>query len=286
VGIHHLQEFIRPSSLAEAIEALRRYDGAARPIGGGIDLVRFTPPDVRAFVDLTGLPLASIDEDAAGVHIGATTTLAAWEREERLAGYAGGVVPAMLRGVGSRQLRNLATVGGALVGAHPWSDVLPVAYALGGRVTIHDGSDREIDISDLTAARGSTDGGILTALHLPPPDPALHAAFVKFSLTAFDVAMLNVCVAVRLEEGGRCGSATIVIGGTPWLSAALEEAGAGLQGETLSDAGISAAASAAAAEARLGDDRRASAAYRRTLVEAGVRRALQRIADAREKGAS
>jgi CO/xanthine dehydrogenase FAD-binding subunit len=283
VGILHLEQLIRPTSLDAALDALRRGGEGARPIGGGIDLVRFTPPGVTTLVDLTGLALDAIDVSAEGVRIGATTTLAALEREPALATYADGVLRSALGEVGSRQLRNLATIGGALVGAHPWSDVVTTLLALDATVSLNDGERRAIGLAELAAARGTTGGGIVTEVHLPPERGAVRAAFVKFARTAFDVGMLNVCVAAELDDQ-RCRRATVVVGGTPWLATALSHAGSALQGAKLDHETIAAVAEVAASEARLGDDRRASADYRRTLVEVGVRRALERIADSGEGG--
>jgi len=276
VAIHHLREYIRPKDLGEALAALHRLGTSARPIGGGVDLVRHTPPDVSALVDMTTLPLAYVREEENGLHIGATTTLAEIERNTSLAEYADGVLPEMLGRVGSMQLRNLATLGGALVGAHPWSDVVTVLLALDATAAIHDGDDHTVLVADRAALRGSLSGGVLTEVLLPARSANVHAAFVKFSLSAFDVAMLNVCACVRCSKA-RCEDARIVLGGTPWLATALPRAGETLQGAELGPDSIAVAATTAAAEAQVGDDRRATAEYRRILVEVGVRRALVAI---------
>jgi len=276
VAIHHLREYIRPKDLGEALATLHRLGTAARPIGGGVDLVRHTPPGVSTLVDMTALPLAYVREEENGLHIGATTTLGEIERNTSLAEYADGVLPEMLGHVGSMQLRNLATLGGALVGAHPWSDVVTVLLALDATAAIHDGSDHAIRVADRAAMREFLSGGVLTEVLLPTRGAEAHAAFAKFSLSAFDVAMLNVCACLRWSETG-CQDARIVVGGTPWLATALPRAGETLQGADLGADSIAAAATTAATEAQVGDDRRATAEYRRVLVEVGVRRALEAI---------
>jgi len=276
VAVHHLKEYIRPADLEEALATVRRHGDAARPIGGGIDLVRHTPPAVTTLVDLTSLPLSYIRAADDGIHIGATTTLGEIEGDPLLGDYAGGVVPDMLHGVGSMQLRNLATLGGALVGAHPWSDVVPVGLALAATVSVYDGVSHELPLAELLGSR-EPHPPLVTAIHLPTDGGSLWAAFVKFAATGFDVATLNVCVALRWKEGS-CAAPCVVIGGTPWLATAVPAAAAELAGRPLVKDTIASAAAAAARQARVGDDRRATATYRRTLVEVGVRRALERIA--------
>lgn len=110
-------EYLRPRHIEEAIAVLLESGDRAALLAGGTDLLvrlkrALRAPDV--VVDLGGLPdLATIDERADGLHIGATATVAAIVEHP----VARRVFPGLTRAaslVGACQIRAMATVGGAL----------------------------------------------------------------------------------------------------------------------------------------------------------------------------
>jgi 4-hydroxybenzoyl-CoA reductase subunit beta len=113
----HEFRYLRPRSLAEALEALGEYPGEAMPIAGGTDLVPnmkhrlFTP---RRLVALKALPeLQGIEERDGWLRIGAAETLAAVSRSPLTRRHA----PSLARAAGlvaGPQLRNVGTIGGNL----------------------------------------------------------------------------------------------------------------------------------------------------------------------------
>ena len=272
MGLRGVKEYLRPSRLDEALALLRERGERAWPIGGGIDLVLFAPREVEAVVDLGRLPLRYVRENEGRISIGAIATLREVLESPVVRDYLGGVIPEMLHQVASPLLRNLATIGGTLVSANPWSDVITLFLALGAEVVLSDGKARTIPLEKLYPARALR-GTILTEVRLPSSARESAAAFWKFSRTAFDVALLNCATFVRMV-GGRCVEARVVAGGTPQLGARLPRAEACLVGSGLDDASIERAAEAARESADVREDRRASADYRRELVLVGVKRSL------------
>lgn len=108
-----MSAYVRPSSIAEALELLAR-DGAA-VLAGGTDLAGqidrgITEPAL--LVDLQGAGLGGIESDGAGVRVGATTTLAELAASDLITPYA--TVAAAAGSAASPLLRNLGTVGGNL----------------------------------------------------------------------------------------------------------------------------------------------------------------------------
>jgi 4-hydroxybenzoyl-CoA reductase subunit beta len=106
----------RPATLAQAVEALARTDGA-RVIGGGTDLV----PNLRdglgappVLVDLTGIRgFAAIEAGAQGTRIGAGATIARLAADPAVARAYRAVVEAAATIAGPGH-RSVATVGGNL----------------------------------------------------------------------------------------------------------------------------------------------------------------------------
>ena len=112
-----VHEFIKPSSVAEGLEALSTSSGEVKLIGGGTDVVfnmrgRLFQPDV--VVSLRDLPeLQTVERLADGaIRIGAGCRLSDLERHPLLAEFP--ALVAGFRAVASRHVRNMATLGGNL----------------------------------------------------------------------------------------------------------------------------------------------------------------------------
>lgn len=273
MALTKVTRFIRPRTLAEAFSALT--ENQARIIAGGIDVILF-PNEATALIDITSLPLSGIEQGSDGITIGATTTLTEVLESSIVKDYLGGVVADALHTVASPLQRNLGTIGGSLVIAHPWSDVITLFLALGARVRYFDGEEHEVPLSDFYARNVHRQKMILTQVELPAFPGESAAAFWKFSRTAFDIAILNCAAFVRIEEGV-CAEARIAVGGTPARATIATAAGEALVGNPLSPATIDAAVAAAQGEVEVRDDMRASADYRRELVATGIRRLLSQV---------
>ncbi|GGH10442.1 oxidoreductase [Alsobacter metallidurans] len=108
--------YVRAASAAEAVRELA--DPAARIIAGGtnlLDLMKYAVEKPTRLVDITHLPLATIeDAPGGGVRIGALVTNAALAYDDRIARDYPLLSSALLAGA-SPQLRNAATTGGNLL---------------------------------------------------------------------------------------------------------------------------------------------------------------------------
>lgn len=283
MGLVFVKEVLKPAGLEEALDLLRERGDQARLLGGGIELVRHFPSQVSSLIDLSTLPLNYVKESGGSLAIGATTTLREILENPLATGYLGGVIAGMLRQVASPLLRNLATVGGALVSANPWSDVITLFLGLDAQVTLFNGKKRTIPLLELYPTGRRLQGAILTDVVLPASAPGSAAFFHKFSRTGFDVAVLNCACFVQMGDG-RCVQARIVAGGTPQLAKRLPLPEQALIGAELTEPTIDQVAQAASDSADVREDRRASAEYRKQLVYVGVKRCLRQIVDCLGKG--
>ena len=82
-------EYLQPVTVEEAVSLLAKYDGKAKAIAGGTDLVvQMRRKDIRPqyVVDITGIPgLDHINyDDKQGLRIGAFTTIRALEMSAEL----------------------------------------------------------------------------------------------------------------------------------------------------------------------------------------------------------
>jgi xanthine dehydrogenase YagS FAD-binding subunit len=107
--------YVHPDNADQAVAAART-DGA-RYIAGGttlVDLMRLDVMRPRAVVDITGLPLSSIEDASGGLRIGALASNTDVAYHPEVIARFPALAEALLSGA-SPQLRNMATVGGNLL---------------------------------------------------------------------------------------------------------------------------------------------------------------------------
>lgn len=273
----NVQAYQRPTSMEEAWRLLKEGGESAKLLGGGVDVALFAPPRVSTLIDVSMFVNRTIELRDDELVVGAGVTLTELLESPLTGDYSGGIVIDTLRQVASPLLRNAATVGGALAGTHPWSDVITLFLCLGACVTQYAGELRSVSLEELLEQRGIIDRSIITEVALPVPVGRTFASFEKFIRTGFDVGMLNCACRLTITDSG-CEGVRIVFGGTPDIGHRLEVVEKALTGKELDRAAIESAAELAAEVIPARDDMRDSADYRRTLAAAGVRRCLMRIA--------
>ena len=120
------QQYIRPTSVAEAVTALTSAPGPALPLAGGTDILldlqqgRHSP--VHTIVDLTEIPeMKSLELRDERLFIGAGVPLSRIARDPLVVTHAQALVEACDL-VGGPQVRNVATLGGNVAHALPAAD--------------------------------------------------------------------------------------------------------------------------------------------------------------------
>jgi carbon-monoxide dehydrogenase medium subunit len=121
------------------------------------------------------------------------------------------------------------------------------------------------------------DEDILTEVRLPLLAADTRVGFQEFSRRAGDFAMSMAVVTYRLD-GGKIVDARVGIGGAEPFPRRIAEAEAALNGKSPGPATFQAAGEAAAAAIEPLEDNQISAEYRRDLVLAMTRRALDSAA--------
>jgi carbon-monoxide dehydrogenase medium subunit len=224
--------------------------------------------------------LDAIDGNGA-VTLGALVTHRSIERHPGFHGRLRGLVEGA-EVVGGHQIRNAGTVGGNIANASPAADVVPVLLALDASVTcLGAAGARTVPLESVLVGPGHTalrPGELLTAVHFAGLPEHSATAFLKAGRRrAMEISL--VCVAARLAldpARERCTDARIAVGAvapTTWRAHAAESA---LEGGAPTAERFAEAGRLAAAACQPISDVRASARYRRLLVETLVTRALAR----------
>ncbi|KQY34405.1 FAD-binding molybdopterin dehydrogenase [Caulobacter sp. Root487D2Y] len=173
---------------------------------------------------------------------------------------------AMMRRLGSTQVRNSGTIGGNIANGSPIGDMPPALIALGAELVLHHWNERRtLPLEDFFIVYGKQDrrpGEFVEAVRVPDPRPG--AMFKVFKLSKrFDQDISAVCGAFNIQiQDEVVTSARIAYGGmagTPKRAVACEAA---LVGQPWDRATIHAAVEALTGDFRPLTDARASAAYR------------------------
>lgn len=181
----------------------------------------------------------------------------------------GGLYPelgAMMRRLGSTQVRNSGTIGGNIANGSPIGDMPPALIAAGATLVLNQGGAwRQMPLEAFFLDYGKQDrrpGEFVEAVIAPTPKPDLIFKVFKLS-KRFDQDISAVCGAFALTiDDGLVTSARIAFGGmagTPRRASACEVA---LVGQPWTQATIEAAMTAIDTDYTPLSDMRASAAYR------------------------
>ena len=134
------QQYVRPSSISEAIQALTSSPGPAVPLAGGTDLLldleQGHHPPVHTLVDLTTVPeMQALELRGDSLFIGAAVPLNKVARHPLTELHARALVEACDL-VGGPQVRNVATLGGNVAHALPAADGTIALLALDAQAEI------------------------------------------------------------------------------------------------------------------------------------------------------
>jgi aerobic carbon-monoxide dehydrogenase medium subunit len=285
-----LQAYHLPGSLEEALDLLEHYQGKARVIAGGTDVIpslRRRALEIEALVDISNLPgLKDITELGAEIHLGGLVTHAQvalspliHEKAHVLSEGAGWV--------GSPQIRNVGTVGGNLVGGQPAGDTSLPLLALNAEVTIVSRQgERQVPLTQFFLAPGQTvlDPGkeILTRIHFRSLDKTQGCCYQRLAKRkALTLPILSAAIVVRVNPYQRQIEETAIALGpvapVPFRALNSEDL---LKGAAITMENFKAAAERAMEESSPRDScLRGSCDYRRQMVGVFVRRGLQRAVE-------
>ena len=276
-------EYMRPSSLKDACDLLAAPNGPVKALAGGTDLLvqmrqgGFEPHALVSLRDVPGLDELRLDEDGSLV-IGSVTALGALENSPDVRRAFPGVAEAASF-VGSMQVRSRATVGGNLCNAAPSADTAPILLACGATAVLTDGrEERTLLLEDFFTGPGQTvlrPGELLKAIVVPPLPETSMAKYFKSFRSAMDCCTVGVAVWADFAPGSAVvRDVRLALGAVAPTPIRARSAEAMLVGQDLDDALIDRASVEAAGDAQPIDDLRASADYRKILVEVLSRRAL------------
>ena len=272
-----------PKTVDEAVALLAEVapnDG--RVIAGGQSLVPAMafrlarPADLVDINTVEGLDRLSVEDGR--LVIGARVRHAAFHKPVE-DGPLGRLLSEVVRHIAHYPIRTRGTFCGSLAHADPASEWCLVAATLDAEIVARSARGRRsipaADFFEWLMTTALAEDELLEEARLPMLPVDTRFGFDEFSRRAGDYA-LSMALAVYRDEGGVIADPRIGVGGAEGRPRRLPEAEAALAGrEPTADVFAEAAEAAAAAVDPL-EDTQASADYRRDLVRAVTRRALER----------
>jgi aerobic carbon-monoxide dehydrogenase medium subunit len=273
-------DYVRPSSLDDAVRALAGGGDDAKVIAGGqslMPLLRLRLAYPELLVDVGGLDeLRGVTDAGGALVIGAATTHYQLIHDPLVAEHCGLLAQATAT-VADPAVRHRGTLGGALAHADPAGDLPAVVLALNATLIARGpAGEREIAAADFFVdylTSSLEPGEILTAVRIPKLGPEWGYRYEKFHRTAQAWATVGVAALARRSNGAvaeaRIGLTNM--GPVPVRATAAEDAAAGAQ--ATQDA-LRAAAAHADDGTQPPTDLHGAADYRRHLARVLTGRAL------------
>jgi carbon-monoxide dehydrogenase medium subunit len=273
-------DYVRPSSVDDAVEALAAAGEDGKVLAGGQSLLpvlrlRLSYPEM--LVDLGGIAdLRGVHDDGDAIVIGSMTTHDEVVKDPLVKQHAPLLAQATTT-VGDPQVRHLGTFGGSLSHADPAGDLPTVALTLDAQLQVQGPNGartilaRDFFLDYLTTALEP--GEILVAIRIPKLGDGWSTHYEKFNRVAQAWSIVGVAAAVRRSNGSitdaRIGLTNM--GSTPLRATSVERA---LSGADASAQAVAEASRTAAEGTHAPSDLAGKADYRNHLATVLTKRAV------------
>ncbi|MDO9414173.1 MAG: FAD binding domain-containing protein [Pseudolabrys sp.] len=276
--------FVRhvPRTLDEALGLLSQLAGQeGRILAGGQSLVpimAFRLAKPAHLIDINEVAgLDRLESDGKALSIGARVRHGAFHKLA-VDNPLGALLTFVARHIAHYPIRMRGTFCGSLAHADPASEWCLTAATLDATMVAKSSrGTREIAARDFFEGIMSTalaEDELLAEVRLPLLAPDAKFGFNEFSRRAGDFAMASSLVTYRIV-GGKMTDTRVGVGGAEAAPRRITEAEATLNGQTPNDAAFREAARVASDALDPLEDHQTNAEYRRDLVRAVVRRALE-----------
>ena len=285
-------EVHQPESMEQALDLLAMYRTSVKVLAGGTDLVprmRAGAAQAQHLVSINRVKgirgISYQDDDGLVIGAGARIFEVA-EHPEVQRHY-----PALAHACGvmaNTQIRHMGTVAGNLANAAPSADTAAPLLAYGASlVLVERGGRRQVELDHFFTGPGSTvmePVELIEAIRVPAPPVRSGSAYQRISARSrVDIAAVGVAGQLALDSQGRILVARLALAAVAPTPVRCPEAEELLTGQVPGEDLFKRAAAACVRASRPIDDQRASAAYRRLMVQVLTQRVLAECA-ARAQG--
>jgi carbon-monoxide dehydrogenase medium subunit len=274
--------YVRPGSLAEAMQLLQEKGADARLLAGGQSLLAalaFRLSEPGTLIDISRLDeLKGIAQSGGSIRVGAGTTHTQLGASPLIRQYVALVAEAIPH-IAHPAIRNRGTIGGSLAYADPAAELPACCVALEAQIVARSlRGERRIAAIDFFTGLFTTalaPDEIVTAIEFPQAAQGERSALVEVARRSGDYAMAGVAVKARVAGGTLSGVRAVFfgVGDGPVLARGAASA---LDGKAAGDA-LVAAKAALAKDLDPPGDQHGGPEMKRHLAGVVLERALARL---------
>ena len=260
-----VNQYYRASSLEDAYRKLQENPKNVL-LAGGL-WIKKIGQDLNCLIDLSTLGLDNISETKDEVVVGSMVTEREFENSPIVKALFNDSIAFAVREVMGVNFRNIATIGGSIMGRYPFSDV--ISGLLPYDVSLEFYPKQVMSLEDYLSYKGKMNA-ILVAIHIKKGNGKGY--FKKVKTTALDFPIVNFAIS-RVN-----GEYRIVVGARPMVAALAKDAMKYINGvSSPKDEDFKKAAGLAASELSYLDNKDASKEYRQDLTKVYVARGLKEV---------
>lgn len=272
-------DYLALKTLGEALSFLSDYQGKAKVLAGGTDLLirmkknKVTPAYLISLRNLTDLDY--IRKEDGGLKIGALTTHQSIADSDLVKGSYGLLATACCK-IGTPQIRNMGTIGGNLCNAGPSADSAPPLLVLEAKLRLASVRGwREVSLDGFFTAPFQTimePDELLTEIIIPPLPPKSGSSYQWLTkITAIDETLVGVAALIIVDDKRVVKDARIALCSVAPTPMRARQAEKGLIGKKVDDEAIGEVAMTVANEI----SPRSRADYRRRMSAVLAKRAIK-----------
>jgi carbon-monoxide dehydrogenase medium subunit len=271
----NVKEYFQPTTIRDAVMLLRMNPGKGKFIAGGTNIVVEKDPALDYLIDLQQLGLEYLIETDDCIRIGACVTIQDLYKSPLIATLADGLLAQVASWFGSRQIRNVATIGGNIAEGLSAADTAPALLAMDALVVIVGETERAVPVAEFYCRDGGTilHDELIKEFIVPKEFQQARGKFLKNCKTHEDISVVSVTTTV-LMNGPRCQKVRIALGAVAPTPIRIPQAERILEGQIPTKAFIEQAAETVVEHIYPVDNFRASAEFRRNISREYTKRAL------------
>ena len=259
-------EYYRASSLEDAYQKLQE-DPKNVIVAGGL-WIKKMGQSYNALIDLSTLGLNQISETEDEVVVGAMVTERDFENSPIIKSLYGGAIAFAVREVMGVNFRNLATIGGSIMGRYPFSDVICGLLPYDVTLEFYPNNQR-MSLEEYLNYKGKLNA-ILMHIYIKKGRNA--GFFKKIKTTALDFPILNIAIG-RADNKYR-----IVVGARPSVAAIAHQASDYLNSlSNPQESDFDKASELALEELNFLDNKDSSKEYRMDVAKVYIKRGLKEV---------
>lgn len=258
-------EYLKPSSIAKAYELLM--ENKKNTIIAGGAWLKLSLKSAEKLISLDQLELDSIQVKDDVIEIGSMVTLRSIETNVAIKNLYDGILSKALGNIMGINIRNIATIGGSIMGKLSFSDIFPVLEVLDTTLVFY--KQGEVDLEDFLN-NSTFEKDILVKVRIK--NLKGEGFFKKVATTPLDFSIINVACS-RFD-----GYIKISVGSTPYMAKLCYQAMDYINTvQTINDKHIDTCVSKALEELKVSNNNRASKAYRVELIKVYIKRGILQV---------